>query len=129
MANYRQTVLTAFGQVEDNLAAQRILVQDLQQQEAAVQSAQRYVKEATARNLSGLDPYLNVLTAQVDLLTYQQTYVTFQTQQMLASVQLIEALGGGWDTTGCRGRERLVPRQPLICRRYGVWELSWTWQL
>ena len=57
MANYRQTVLTAFGQVEDNLAAQRILVQDLQQQEAAVQSAQRYVKEATARNLSGLDPY------------------------------------------------------------------------
>ena len=81
VANYRQTVLTAFGQVEDNLAAQRILVQDLQQQEAAVQSAQRYVKQATTRNLSGLDPYLNVLTAQVNLLTYQQTYVTFQTQQ------------------------------------------------
>ena len=95
VANYRQTVLTAFGQVEDNLAAQRILVQDLQQQQAAVQSAQRYVKQATSRNLSGLDPYLNVLTAQVDLLTYQQTYVTFQTQQMLASVQLIEALGDG----------------------------------
>ena len=98
VANYRQTVLTAFGQVEDNLAAQRILVQDLQQQEGAVQSAQRYVKQATARNVSGLDPYLNVLTAQVNLLTYEQTYVTFQTQQLLASVQLIEALGGGWDT-------------------------------
>ena len=99
VANYRQTVLAAFGQVEDNLAGLRILAQDLQQQEAAVESAQRYVKQATARNLSGLDPYLNVLTAQVDLLTYQQTYVTFQTQQMLDTVQLIEALGGGWDTS------------------------------
>ncbi len=98
VANYRQTVLAAFGQVEDNLAAERILVQDLQHQSTAVQSAQRYVKQATARNLSGLDPYLNVLTAQVNLLTYQQTYVTFQTQQLIASVQLIEALGGGWDT-------------------------------
>jgi NodT family efflux transporter outer membrane factor (OMF) lipoprotein len=103
VANYRQTVLTAFGQVEDNLAGLRILVQDLQQQDAAVQSAQRYVKQATARNLSGLDPYLNVLTAQVNLLTYQQAYVTFQTQQMLDSVQLIEALGGGWDTAQLPG--------------------------
>jgi len=99
VANYRQTVLTAFGQVEDNLAGLRILAQDLDQQDAAVESAQRYVKQATARNLSGLDPYLNVLTAQVNLLTYQQTYVAFQTQQMLASVQLIEALGGEWDSS------------------------------
>lgn len=97
VANYRQTVLTAFGQVEDNLASLRILEEDLRQQETAVQSAQRYLKQATSRNLSGLDPYLNVLTAQVSLLTYQQTYITFQTQQMLASVQLIEALGGGWE--------------------------------
>ena len=110
VANYRQTVLTAFGQIEDNLAAQRILVQDLQQQDAAVQSAQRYVKPATARNLSGLDPYLNVLTAQVNLLTYQQTYVTFQTQQMLASVQLIEALGGGWDTAQLPGSKDISAR-------------------
>jgi NodT family efflux transporter outer membrane factor (OMF) lipoprotein len=107
VANYRQPVLTAFGQVEDDLAAQRILVQDLQQQEVAVQSAQRYVKQATTRNLSGLDPYLNVLTAQVNLLTYQQTYVTFQTQQLLASVQLIEALGGGWDTTQMPGSKEV----------------------
>jgi NodT family efflux transporter outer membrane factor (OMF) lipoprotein len=99
VANYRQTSLTAFGQVEDNLAALRILAQDLQQQDSAVQSAQRYLKLATTRNRSGLDPYLNVLVAQVNLLTYQQTYITFQTQQMLASVQLIEALGGGWDSS------------------------------
>ena len=98
VANYRQTALAAFGQVEDNLAALHILAQDLQQQDSAVQSAQRYVKLATTRNLSGLDPYLNVLVAQVNLLTYQQTYISFQTQQMLSSVQLIEALGGGWDT-------------------------------
>lgn len=99
VANYRQTALTAFQQVEDSLAALRILSQDLQEQDAAVQSARRYVSQATARNSAGLDPYLNVLTAQVSLLVYQQTYVGFQTQQRLASVQLIEALGGGWETT------------------------------
>ncbi len=96
-ANYRQTVLTAFQQVEDNLAALRILAQDLQQQDAAVQSAKRYLNQATVRNTAGLDPFLNVLNAQVSLLVYQQTYVNFQTQQRIASVQLIEALGGGWD--------------------------------
>jgi NodT family efflux transporter outer membrane factor (OMF) lipoprotein len=97
VASYRQTALTAFQQVEDNLVALRILSQDLQQQDAAVQSAKRYLKLATVRNTAGLDPYLNVLTAEVDLLVYQQTYVSFETQQRIASVQLIEALGGGWD--------------------------------
>ncbi len=96
VANYRLTTLTAFQQVEDNLAALRILSQDVREQNAAVQSAKRYVSQSTARNRAGLDPYLNVLTAQVNLLLYQETYVGFQTQQYLASVQLIEALGGGW---------------------------------
>jgi outer membrane protein TolC len=73
VANYRQTVLSAFQQVEDNLAALHIRVQDLQQQDAAVQSAKRYVNQATVRNTAGLDPYLNVFTAQVSLLVYQQT--------------------------------------------------------
>jgi len=99
VANYRQTVLTAFQQVEDNLAALRILTQDIQQQDAAVQSAKRYVNQATVRNTAGLDPYLNVLTAQMNLLVYQQAYVAFQTQQRICSVQLIEALGGGWDSS------------------------------
>lgn len=97
VANYRQTVLNAFQQVEDNLAALRILAENLKQEEAAMQSATRFLNQATARNTAGLDPFLNVLTAQVSLLAYQQTYVTFQTQQMIASVQLIEALGGGWN--------------------------------
>ena len=99
VANYSQTVLTSFQHVEDNLAALRILAENLQQQDAAVQSAKRFLSQATTRNAAGLDPFLNVLVAQVSLLTYQQTYVNFQTQQMIASVQLIEALGGGWSTS------------------------------
>ncbi len=99
VASYRQTVLTSFQQVEDNLAALRVLAESLREQDAAVQSAKRFVSQATARNVAGLDPFLNVLVAQVDLLNYQQLYVTFQTQQLIASVQLIEALGGGWKTS------------------------------
>ncbi len=97
VANYRQTVLTAFQQVEDNLAAMRFLSQDIQQQEDGVQSAQRSLQEATVRFRSGIDPYLNVVTAQTVLLSDQQTAVNYHMQQMVASVQLIKALGGGWD--------------------------------
>jgi NodT family efflux transporter outer membrane factor (OMF) lipoprotein len=98
-ANYRQTVLTAFQQVEDNLASVRILSRDIQQQEAAVQSAGRNLQEAMVRYKAGLDPYLNVLTAQTLLLGAEQTLVSYRVQEMVASVQLIEALGGGWDAS------------------------------
>jgi NodT family efflux transporter outer membrane factor (OMF) lipoprotein len=98
VANYRQTVLTAFQQVEDNLAALRILSEDIQEQDAAVQSAQRSLHEATVRFEAGIDPYLNVLNAQTVVLNTQQAAVNFRAQQMVASVQLIKALGGGWDT-------------------------------
>jgi NodT family efflux transporter outer membrane factor (OMF) lipoprotein len=97
VANYRETVLTAFRQVEDNLAALRILFQVIQQQETAVISAQRNLQMATLRYRAGIDPYLNVITAQTTLLSNQQTAVNLRIQQMTASVQLIEALGGGWD--------------------------------
>lgn len=97
VANYRETVLTAFQQVEDNLSSSRILSQDIRQQEAAVQSAERNLEEAMVRYKAGLDPYLNVITAQTMLLSAQQILVSFRVQQMVASVQLIEALGGGWD--------------------------------
>ena len=99
VANYRQTALTAFQQVEDNLAALRILSQDIDQQDAAVQAAARSLQEAEVRYKAGLDPYLNVITAQTVLLTDQQTAVNFRMQQMVASVQLIKALGGGWDSS------------------------------
>jgi NodT family efflux transporter outer membrane factor (OMF) lipoprotein len=97
VANYRETVLTAFQQVEDNLASLRILSVDIQQQDAAVEAATRSLHEATARYQAGLDPYLNVLSAQSILLNDQQTAVNFRMQQMVASVQLIKALGGGWN--------------------------------
>jgi len=97
VANYRQTVLTAFQQVEDNLAALRILSVNVQQQDAAVEAAARSLQEATVRYKAGLDPYLNVISAQTILLSDRQTAVSFRMQEMVASVQLIKALGGGWD--------------------------------
>jgi len=97
VANYRQTVLTAFQQVEDNLAALRILSQVIEQQDSAIRSADRSLREATVRYTAGIDPYLNVISAQTVLLSDQQTEVNFQMQRMVAHVQLIKALGGGWD--------------------------------
>jgi NodT family efflux transporter outer membrane factor (OMF) lipoprotein len=99
VASYRQTVLGAFQQVEDYLAAVRILSEQIQQQQAAAQSAQKFVDLETARYETGVDPYIDVVTAQNTLLSDQQTLATLHTQAMTASVQLIEALGGGWDTT------------------------------
>ena len=99
VANYRQTVLTAFQQVEDNLASVRILSVEIQQQEAAVQSAQKTLTLAKNRYELGIDPYLNVITAETSLLTNQQTAVNLRIQQMTASVGLVEALGGGWDAS------------------------------
>jgi NodT family efflux transporter outer membrane factor (OMF) lipoprotein len=99
VATYRQTVLTAFEQVENNLAALRILSREIEQQDAAVASADRTLRLATARYRAGIDPYLNVITAQTTLLANQQAAVSLRAQQMTASVQLIEALGGGWDTS------------------------------
>jgi NodT family efflux transporter outer membrane factor (OMF) lipoprotein len=97
VASYRQTVLTAFQQVEDYLAAVRILSKQIQQQIEAEQSAERYLELAKARYYTGVDTYLNVLVAQTTLLSDQQTLASLRTQAMTASVQLIEALGGGWD--------------------------------
>jgi outer membrane protein TolC len=97
VAGYRQTVLTAFQQVEDSMAAVRILSKQIQEQLAAEQSAERYLELAKARYYTGVDTYLNVLVAQTTLLSDQQTLASLRTEAMTASVQLIEALGGGWD--------------------------------
>ena len=112
VANYRQTVLTAFQQVEDNLAALRILSLEIQQQDTAVKSAEQTLALATDRYKLGIDPYLNVITAQTALLSNQQTAVTLRNQQMTASVQLIEALGGGWDTSQIPSPKELVSKKP-----------------
>jgi len=99
VANYRQTVLTAFQEVEDNLAAVRILSDVIHDQDSAVQAAKRTLDEADVRYRSGIDPYLNVITAQTALLTAQESALTFRQQQITAAVQLINALGGGWDVS------------------------------
>ncbi|WP_317890532.1 efflux transporter outer membrane subunit [Acidicapsa ligni] len=97
VANYRQTVLVAFQQVEDSLSTVRILSQQVGQQQEAVKSAEKFVELETNRYKSGIDPYVDVVTAQTTLLTDQQTIATLHTQEMTAAVQLVEALGGGWD--------------------------------
>jgi NodT family efflux transporter outer membrane factor (OMF) lipoprotein len=112
VANYRETVLTAFEQVENNLSALRILAQQIQQQDTAVKSAARSLSLATDRYRLGIDPYLNVITAQTILLTNQQTAVNLELQQMTASVQLIEALGGGWDASQLPSAASLVSNTP-----------------
>jgi NodT family efflux transporter outer membrane factor (OMF) lipoprotein len=97
LAAYRQTVLSAFQQVEDYLAAVRIYSQEIQREQEAVKSAQEYLDLELPRYQTGVDPYLNVLTAQTTFLSDQQTLVTLQIERMVAAVNLVEALGGGWD--------------------------------
>ncbi len=99
VANYRQAVLAAFQDVEDNLAALRILGNESAQEQLAVAAAQRSLNINTAQYKGGVATYLQVLTAQTALLTNQRTQADISTRQFVASVQLIRALGGGWDTT------------------------------
>jgi NodT family efflux transporter outer membrane factor (OMF) lipoprotein len=99
VASYRETVLTAFQQVEDYLASVRIYSQQILKQQDAEQSAQQFVDLETARYQTGIDPYVDLVTAQTTLLTDQQTLASLRIQAMTSSVQLIQALGGGWDRT------------------------------
>jgi NodT family efflux transporter outer membrane factor (OMF) lipoprotein len=99
LAAYRQTVLTAFQQVEDALAEVRILSKEIQQEQQAVNSAQTFLKLEQARYESGIDPYVDVLVAQTTVLANQQTLNGLQVEQMMAAVSLVENLGGGWDVS------------------------------
>ncbi|MGA7633807.1 MAG: efflux transporter outer membrane subunit [Terriglobales bacterium] len=110
VANYRNTVLTAFQQVEDNLAGLRVLSQEIQQQDVAIQSAQRALTLATDRYRLGIDPYLNVITAQTTLFSNQQTAVNLRVTQIVDSVQLVEALGGGWDASTLPTSQQIISR-------------------
>lgn len=97
VAAYRQSVLTALQQVEDALAGVRILADQINHQRTAVDSAETFLKLEKGRYDTGLDPYIDVITAQTTVLGDQQQLANLQVGQMTASVQLIEALGGGWD--------------------------------
>jgi len=112
VAKYRQTVLTAFQQVEDNLSSLRILSRQIQQEEVAVQSSARYLNLATSRYKLGIDSYLNVITAQATYLNNRQTMVNLRNQQMVASVQLIQNIGGGWDASQLPTQHQLLSSKP-----------------
>ena len=112
VANYRLAVLTGFQQVEDALSALRILSLEIQQQDTAVRSAERNLKVATDRYKLGIDPYLNVITAQTLLLGAKETAVNLRNQQITASVQLIEALGGGWGKSQLPSGQQLIAKLP-----------------
>jgi NodT family efflux transporter outer membrane factor (OMF) lipoprotein len=110
VANYRQTVLTGFQQVEDNVAALRILEREAQTQDAAVVAAQRYLDLAVTRYKGGVTSYLEVTTAQSASLSDQVTAVNLLGRRMVDSVMLIQALGGGWDRSA-------LPERPECCGR------------
>ncbi|WP_144111360.1 efflux transporter outer membrane subunit [Paraburkholderia sp. BCC1886] len=99
VATYRQTVLTAFQDVEDNLASQRILAQEIVVQQQAVDSARQALDIVTNEYKAGTVPFLNVLTAQTTAFTAQQKLENIAGQRMVSSVGLVKALGGGWDAS------------------------------
>lgn len=97
VSTYRETALTAFQQVEDNLSTLRILAQETEVQHVAVQAAERSLELSMNRYRGGLVTYLEVVTAQSTALTNERTEVDLLRRRMDASVLLIKALGGGWD--------------------------------
>ncbi|WP_241293029.1 efflux transporter outer membrane subunit [Burkholderia stabilis] len=99
VAAYRLAVLTAFQDVEDNLASQRILAREIDVQRQAVDSAEHALAIVTNQYKAGTVAYLNVLTAQTTAFTAQQKLATISGQRMTSSVGLVKALGGGWDAS------------------------------
>jgi NodT family efflux transporter outer membrane factor (OMF) lipoprotein len=97
VASYRQTTLTALQEVEDNLAALRILEKEAQQQREATTSAEESLQLFTNRYEGGVDNYLQVITAQTVLLTNQRNDIDIERRRMDASVLLVKAVGGGWN--------------------------------
>ncbi len=96
-ANYRQTTLTAYQEVEDNLVALRILATEADQQRAATAAAQEAEQIFNNRYVGGVDTYLQVITAQTTALNNERNDIDIMRREMDASVLLVKALGGGWD--------------------------------
>jgi efflux transporter, outer membrane factor (OMF) lipoprotein, NodT family len=106
VAFYRQTVLTGFQNVEDNLAALRILAEEAQMQEQAVNSAHESVTLTTNQYKSGIVSYLNVVTTQIIALNNERAAINISGQRLSAAVLLIKALGGGWSTQEVSGGDK-----------------------
>ncbi len=99
VAAYRQTVLSAFQEVEDDLATLRYLAEEAGQQQEAVTASQEALSLELDRYKAGTDSYLNVITTQTIALSDQQTAVTILQRRMVAAVDLVKALGGGWNAS------------------------------
>ena len=108
VAQYRQTVLSAFGEVEDNLAALHVLEQEAAAQDDAVAAAQRSLAVVSNRYKNGAITYLDVVVAQTTALTNERNAVSIARRRMVASVALIKALGGGWDASTLPSDEQIV---------------------
>jgi NodT family efflux transporter outer membrane factor (OMF) lipoprotein len=113
VATYRQTVLTALQQVEDELVAERVLADEAVAQDAAVKAARQ--AEATINNqyLAGTQAYTAVIVAENTALGDAETAVNIRQSRLVASVALIEALGGGWDTSQVPTPDKIESDQPL----------------
>ena len=97
VANYRQSVLTAFQEVEDNLVAQRLLEEEAAVQDAAVKAAGQAVQIALNQYRAGTANYLVVVTAQNTAYTNRRTALDILRRRLVAAATLVKALGGGWD--------------------------------
>jgi outer membrane protein TolC len=111
VASYRQTVLTGFQEVEDNLAALRILDAEAQMQDEAVKAAQESVTVTTNQYKAGTVNYLNVATVQTTALTNESTAVNILGRRITASVLLIKALGGGWNVNDLPSAKAVTQRE------------------
>ena len=116
VANYRETVLTAFQQVEDGLSGLNSLSQADTTQNAAVADARRALELANNRYVGGVTSYLDVITAQSALLTNQRLATQLLGQQMVTSVYLVKALGGGWEASQIQS-EQVHPKAIQIVQQ------------
>jgi NodT family efflux transporter outer membrane factor (OMF) lipoprotein len=114
VATYRQTILTAFQQVEDQLAGLRILARQQRVQDEAVTLSRQSVDIALNEYRAGTIAFTAVVTAQATLLSNEQAALTVRQSRFLASVNLIQALGGGWDTSELPGYEELRHRRSCV---------------
>ena len=105
VANYRQSVLVAFQEVEDGISNLSTLSQALATQGAAVEDARRELDIANNRYIGGATSYLDVITAQTTLLTSERLETQLLGQQMVSSVYLVKALGGGWNSSEIKDQQ------------------------
>jgi NodT family efflux transporter outer membrane factor (OMF) lipoprotein len=120
VANYRQTVLTSFQQVEDQLAALRILAAQAEVQQRALDSAREAERLIFNQYRAGTVPFTSVVVAQATALSNAQTVLTVRESRLTASVALLQALGGGWDAAQLPSREQIQEFDPRVMLPFPV---------